>query len=225
MSRRLPDISKGQSSKPPTKKTCDWRRGRSCFLESTPPSGCLSSTAGMTPVQNNMPRDLITANHPKPSGARQQPQQPSGPKQAFARAKAAALADERIGAIFEAVDHIETWLEADQAEPWFSEWHCRTKGFSLPFNPENCLWAPATLVLPVVPSLCPHAYYRRGVARYSRHLLEGFETPPVCYVWTSDRWRLLDGNHRYEAHVITKRPFIRAQLAIVKSLVGPVERP
>lgn len=144
---------------------------------------------------------------------------PVDPDTAFGRARIAALSDPRIGPAFGLLPDHRDWVEACAARPWFSEWHARTPGFSLPFVPDHCLWAPIPITVPVVPGLSPHGHFRRGVARYVRQLRLGGETPPVCFIWSGVRWKLLDGNHRYEAHVRAGRPVIGTHLAIPRSLL------
>lgn len=141
--------------------------------------------------------------------------------------RSAALANPYVGEAFLAVPPISTWVPFETAHPWFSPYHFHgTQGFALPFRPQDCLWSPDAISLPVYAKSEKRGYYRRGVAKYVRCARRGEPIPPVSFVFTRTHgWALLDGNHRYEAHVIAGRPTIKALFAVPRDLISFRDNP
>jgi len=104
------------------------------------------------------------------------------------------------------------WVPLHASDAWFFRFHVPGP-FALPFMPEDYIWSPAPIFVPVNAASQTTGYYRRGVRRYSGMLRCGEPTPPVSYVYRGGCWNLQDGCHRYEAHIQAGHTAIAAVFA------------
>ena len=114
-----------------------------------------------------------------------------------------------------------TWSELSKSSAWFSAFHFRGKpAFVLPFVQSNCVYSPV-IQIPVsrTPPRCGR--FTRGTNKYINAIQRGEIIPPVTFLFIDHRWSLVDGNHRYEAHIKTKQTSIQAIFAYPKRLLSP----
>jgi hypothetical protein len=113
----------------------------------------------------------------------------------------------------------QTWNELSTSSAWFSPFHFRGKAaFALPFGQSNCVYSPI-IQIPITRRPMRTGRFARGTKKYMDAIQRGEPIPPVTFLFLNDRWTLVDGSHRYEAHIKTERTTIKAIFAYPKRLL------